>query len=210
MTAMVPSYVLMRSSFRVMTVCLFAGSLLAACGSKEADSTEQSAGVTNATPGGDSKAERPRRDKDKDKGEATMTLGANPWQADRVKASLQDATLTIRASQTEVKGKTVTRQELHLQVRDFKGPGDYETGVTGSRFIGVGIDGEAAAKSEDSAAEAATAALADTKHLMLSQAKVTIAAASETEVSGTFSWQPPAGMEKPAITNGTFRAPISK
>lgn len=53
-----------------------------------------------------------------------MTLGANPWQADRAKASLQGTTLTIRTSQIDVQGKTVNRQERHLQLREFKGPGD--------------------------------------------------------------------------------------
>lgn len=62
--------------------------------------------------------------------------------------------------------------------------------------MGVGVDGEAAAKSEECAEQAATAALADCMHLMLSQANVTITAASDTEVCGTFLWQPPAGIDK--------------
>jgi hypothetical protein len=145
----------------------------------------------------------------KDRGEAAMTLGAASWQASSAKAKLANGTLTIRAGKTDRTDGRVTRQELHLQVSDFTGPGDYKTGFSGSRFLGVGLDVEAAKAAGDeqaAATETVTDALTKAKHLMLSGAMVKVTAASDTEVTGTFSWSPPAGIDQPAITNGTFRA----
>tara|TARA_R110002094_G_scaffold91485_10_gene93685 strand:+ start:907 stop:1590 length:684 start_codon:yes stop_codon:yes gene_type:complete len=156
---------------------------------------------------------RKRSASSKDRGEAAMMLGATQWTADRVKAKLRNSSLTIKASNTERVDGKMTRQELTLVVSDYKGPGDYKTGAMGSRFIGVGVDMDAAKAAGDGEAatrKTLTDVLSDAKHLMLMSAQVTIATASDTEITGSFSWQPPKGMDKPAIKNGTFRALLSQ
>lgn len=142
-----------------------------------------------------------------------MTLGESQWQADRAKARLTNGSLSISASNMDTTGGKVKRQELTLNVADFKGPGDYLTGLSGSRFLGVGIDTDAmksAESDQEKATQAITEGLSGAQHILLSQAKVTITAANDNEISGTFSWQPPAGAKQPAIQNGTFRALLAK
>jgi len=160
--------------------------------------------------GDDSGSGSSRRERaGKDRGEAAMTLGSNQWQAESAKAKLAGGRLTISASNMDTTGGKVQSQRLDLNITDYKGPGDYKTGFSGSRFIGVGIDVDAvkAAQGDDQkATEAITSALSGSSHLMLSNANVTITAANDTEISGTFSWQPPPGLKQPAIQNGTFRA----
>jgi hypothetical protein len=149
----------------------------------------------------------------KDRGEAAMQLGAATWQAESTSAKIENGILTLRATRTDRNDGKVSRQELQLQVRDYKGPGDYTTGM-GSRFIGVGIDAAAVQESAESAqgdaeqgaAKVVTDALSAAKHMMLMAAKVTVTSAGDEQISGTFSWQPPKGLDTPAITNGTFRA----
>jgi len=150
--------------------------------------------------------------KGKDRGTATMTIGGSQWTAERAKAKHTGGKLTISASNMDMTDGKVKRQELQLAIADFKGAGDYKTGITGSRFIGVGFDVEAAKeadKSDEAATKEVTNAVTGAKHLMLSNAEVTITAVSDTEISGSFSWQPHASTKQPAITNGTFRALVS-
>ena len=138
-----------------------------------------------------------------------MKIADVEWSAQRAKAKLKEGRLTIRASSTDTSDGKVERQELHLQIVDYTGPGDYTTGLSGSRFLQVGIDTDAIAAGDDSdeaATKAASSALSGAKHMMLSSAKVTITAASESEISGSFSWQPPKGSKDPALTEGSFRA----
>jgi hypothetical protein len=190
-------------------VVLLVPVLLGSCGK---DKTEGSSGGAE-TAAGAQPEKAPRAKKDgKDRGEATMTIGSLAWEADRVKATRKDGTLTIRATRTKM-GKQASRQELHLQIDAFAGPGDYTTGMSGSRFVGVGLDveaAEAAGDTDDAAKATAAKALSAAEHMMLAGARVLITSASDTEVSGTFSWQPPRGLEKPAIESGTFRAPVGK
>lgn len=182
------------------------GFLLIGCGDKE---SEAPAGDTTA-PAADNK--KKRADKDKDRGEASMTIGPLEWTADRVHATRKNNALTIKASRTDTSGDQVARQELHLVIPDVSGPGDYTVAPAGSLFIGVGIDIEAAkaAGDDDEATkDQATKALSNADMLQLFGTKVTITSASDTEVSGTFSWEPPTD-DKPAITGGSFRAPIEQ
>lgn len=149
----------------------------------------------------------------KDRGAASMTLGSTPWQASSAKARLQNGKLTIDATYMDTTGGKVKRDQLTLSVADFKGPGEYSTGASGSRFIGVGFDTGAAkdaAADEQAATKAVGEMLSGASHLMLMNAKVTVTDANATEISGTFSWQPMKGMKQPAIENGTFRALIAK
>lgn len=146
---------------------------------------------------------------DKDRGEASMQLGGATWQAERAKAKIEDGKLTISASRTDMADGKVSRQSLSLTVREFDGAGDYTTGIAGSSFTAVGMDTkavEAAAESEEASKGALTDMLSKAKHMMLTNAKVTVTAVDDTEVTGTFSWQPTEGSSQPAITGGTFRA----
>lgn len=147
---------------------------------------------------------------DKDRGAAAMTIGDSPWSAERTSAKLLDGKLTIRATRTDMNGGQVARQELLLELPGFRGAGDYMTGLSGSRFLGVGIDTSAAEKGDAAATEAATAAIKGAQMLRLTAAKVVVTAADDHEVSGTFSWQPPQGIDQPAIRDGSFRAPLAK
>ncbi|MCB9879253.1 MAG: hypothetical protein H6835_16785 [Planctomycetes bacterium] len=147
---------------------------------------------------------------EKDRGEASMTLGDATWTAERTSAKLVDGKLSIRASRMDMKGGKIARQELMLEVSGFHGADDYRTSLHGSRFIGVALDAPAAEKGDEAATKAATDALTGAQHLMLSAATVVVTAADEDEVSGTFSWEPPPGMKQPAIRDGRFRAPLAK
>ncbi|MFT4842807.1 MAG: adhesin HecA-like repeat protein [Planctomycetota bacterium] len=158
-------------------------------------------------------AEKGKGRSKRDRGAASMTLGETQWQADSAKAKLRNGNLTISARNLDMTGGQVKSQDLTLSVPDYNGPGDYTTGFSGSRFIGVGIDvdaAKAASGDERATSEAVTDSLLGASHLMLSKAKVTIVAASDVEISGTFSWQPPQGVVQPAIQGGTFRALLAK
>jgi hypothetical protein len=68
---------------------------------------------------------------------------------------------------------------------------------------------EAAAQNGDDAqVDVISKALSQADYLMLSNAKITIESATETEIVGSFSWTPPSTTEAPAITDGKFRAII--
>lgn len=199
----------MRHATTTIAISLFAGLLASGCGKDEG--SDQSAPAAEAkAPATDDKAAPPATQRPaKDRGEASMKLGDTAWTADRVRAKKMNGALRIHASHTEVDNKKVTRQELNLLVPDFHGPGDYVASPGGSRFIGVGMDVKAAAGAADDADQKKLAmdAVSKAKHMLLSGANVHIDAASDTEVSGTFSWQPSGGNDQP-ITDGRFRAPI--
>ena len=194
-------------------VLLVASLALAACGKDSADG-DKSAGAAaakdgNAAGGKATSASKASASKDKDKGELTMKLGDEDWAADRARATRRGTGITIKANQTGRIGDVMQRDELHLAIADFQGPGDYTGDMSGSRFVRVGIDMKAAKASEgdDNAASAeAMKALTGSKHMMLMGAKITITAASDTEVSGTFAWTPPPKVDNPTITGGSFRA----
>ncbi|HUU33239.1 MAG TPA: hypothetical protein VMW48_04200 [Vicinamibacterales bacterium] len=148
----------------------------------------------------------------RDRGAASMTLATVTWQASRASARLATGRLTITANRTQRNDGVRNSQSLILQIADFKGPGDYTVGP-GSMFVGVGIDVEAATAAghdDDAAAKAAVAMLSKAKHLSLLGAKVTITAASDSEISGTFSRPSPPGLDLPGISDGTFRALLGK
>lgn len=144
----------------------------------------------------------------KDRGEAAMTIGGAAWQGSNASAQIDGEKLTIKASHTDVAGGTASRQELHLLVTDYRGAGDYQTALTGSRFLAVGFDTKKAEGGDQAATDALTSALQGATHMTLAGAKVTVASADGAEVVGTFSWQPPPGSKQPAITDGTFRAKV--
>ena len=163
--------------------------------------------------------EKGKREK-KDRGNTSMELGGAAWVATAANARTSGKKMTIRASRTDVTDGDVKRQELHLQLDDFHGAGDYLTGISGSRFIGVGFDtgkakeaarADEATGKQDETAKLAVAAITSAKHLILMNAKVHVDDASDAEVSGTFSWTPPAGLkDAPTITNGKFRALVKQ
>lgn len=156
-----------------------------------------------------SDAQRRTRTPPQDRGDATMSLGEIAWVASRASARLANGTLTISATRSLRQGSVSTRESLTLQLADYKGPGDYVVSPTGSRFVAVGIDDKTIAAAEgddDAATKAALATLSKARHMLLTGAKVTITAASATEISGTFSRPGTPGVDQPAIANGTFRA----
>lgn len=147
----------------------------------------------------------------KDRGEAAMTIGGAAWQSTSASARLTDGKLTIKASNNDLSDGAMKRQELHLLVTEFRGAGDYETAMSGSRFLTVGFDTETAkqADGDDAAAQnAIQSALKGATHMTLAGAKVKVTSSDDTEIVGTFSWQPPEGSKQPAIEGGTFRAKV--
>lgn len=157
----------------------------------------------------DQRKERRRERGKEDRGEGSMTLGGEPWEAERARFRIRDGKLKISLSRSDYDGKTSSRQSLDLRIKDFEGPGAYQVDPMGSRFIGVGIDidkAKAAGKDDDKVKKEAVKAISGAKHMMLSGAKVTISEATDDQIVGTFSWQPPAGLDKPALEDGKFRA----
>lgn len=180
------------------------GLLLAGCG-KESSSSGGGSQPTGA-PAADPASRIARKRPSKDRGEASMKLGDAAWTADRAKARLKDNTLVIRASRMGKVGDTMQRDELHLAVDNFHGPGEYTATMSGSRFIRVGINtSEAATGSDKDVTDEAVKAISGSKHLMLSGAKITVTVASASEVTGTFAWQSPRAGDSP-ISDGSFRA----
>ena len=142
---------------------------------------------------------------------AAMTIGGAAWQSTSASARLTDGKLTIKASNNDLSDGAMKRQELHLLVTEFDGAGDYETAMSGSRFLTVGFDTETAkqADGDDAAAQnAILSALNGATHMTLAGAKVKVTSSDDTEIVGTFSWQPPEGSKQPAIEGGTFRAKV--
>lgn len=181
-----------------------------ACKSDKSSSDSKAAPSTASEPASPTTSEEPgrsgRKRDQKDKGMASVKIDGIAWSAERASASLKDGKLTIRASRMELADGKAKRQELQLHVDNFAGPGDYKTGVGGSRFIGVGLDTKAVASDEAAKAEA-TRAVSNASHVLLSNAQVHIASANDQEVTGTFSWQPQASGQ-PVFTDGSFRAPM--
>jgi hypothetical protein len=180
----------------------------AAAGTPSEKAGEAAANGADADADADVKEKKEKKAK-KDRGDASMSIGGKAWTAESAKAKLAGSKLTIRASRMDMAEGKVSRQELHLQIDDYKGAGDYETGISGSRFVGVGLDTEAAkAAGNDDAktTKVATDALTAAKHMLLMKAKVHIETAGDAEIVGTFSWTPPPGMNDPEISEGKFRA----
>lgn len=148
----------------------------------------------------------------KDRGSASASIGGEPWAASRASARATGDQLHISASKTEmVDGKTQSEQ-LTLVLPGFDGPGDYVTGSLASTFVGVAIDTRRAkeAKSDAEVARKAMGAIAGSRMLMLSNAKVAISSVTDETIEGTFEWTPPEGSGDPAITDGKFRALVRK
>lgn len=147
----------------------------------------------------------------KDKGDASMKLGGSDWTASQASFKLDGGKLTIKASANQFVDNNAMRQELHLQIDDYKGAGSYTTGLAGSRFVSVAVDtgtAEAASKTGDQAKvdEVVTDAISQAGMVTLTNATVVIDSAGETEIVGSFSWTPPTGSKDPEITGGKFRA----
>jgi hypothetical protein len=147
----------------------------------------------------------------KDRGQGSMTIGDDEWTAESARVRVNDHRVNLSMSRTDIVDNTVSRQSLTLSITGFKGPGEYETGgMSGSMFVSVSMDASGAknAGTDKEAGKLITSSLSKARTVQLRGAKVVIVAASETEVSGTFSWSPPAGSKDPEVSNGKFRALI--
>lgn len=189
-----------RSSYlALLLTCLLASG----CGNESSNDPSQDG------PGGAKASQEPRAKRaKKDRGDASMVFDGTAWSAESAKATARGDSLTIRASRMDKVEDVMVREELHFAIREFTGPGDYTSAMSGSRFLRVGINTKsaAAAGSDDAAVgKEITKALQGSKHQMLMGAKITITKVSNSEVSGTFSWTSPTGSGK-TITDGNFRA----
>jgi hypothetical protein len=186
---------------------------IAGCAKGDGAATESEASPGTPAASSAPPEERRRKRPRKDRGSASMKLGGVEWEARTVRPRLSGATLTIAASRTEHLDGKMSRQELHLEIEDFKGPGDYVTDASGSRLVRVTLDvdkARAASADEAGTRKAASDLMSGAKLLMLPGAKVTITAADDAVVIGTFSWTPPPRSDQPALTEGSFRAVYRK
>jgi hypothetical protein len=161
--------------------------------------------------GGDEERRAARAEKDE--GSLSVKIGDAVWSTDKARARLTGKRLGISANRTQRTDAGVDVQRLSLSLSDYEGPGDYDTGITGSTFVRAGFDAEAAAAAEDDDSKAAKLAadtIRDSSVVMLSHAKVRITAADDTFIEGTFEWTPPAGNDGPPMRDGTFRARIAE
>ena len=192
--------------------------LATACDSKPKDESEPTAATPAADEGksegkskADRKADRKRR-RDKDRGEASMMLGDKEWKASRARFKLdENGVLKLSMTKSDYSGEKSSRDSLDLRIKDFKGPGTYTVEPMGSRFIGVAIDikaATAAGDNDEATKKEAMKAISGAKHTLLTGATVEVTAASDDEITGTFSWTPPKGLNKPAMSKGTFRAKL--
>jgi len=157
--------------------------------------------------------QRRTRTPPRDRGDASMTLGTVAWEASGATARLANGRLTISASRSLQASGVSSRQSLILNIQDYEGPGDYVASPFGSMFVVVGIDTAAVAAAEgddDATTHAAIDTLSKAKRMPLLGATITITAASDTEISGTFSRPSPPGVDQPGISNGRFRAVIRR
>ncbi len=147
-----------------------------------------------------------------DKGHATVTKDGAPWTAEACRARIKgDAgdRLSISCSRTASTDGAVSRQEIALSLQPYQGAGDYEMSATGSHYADVNVDSKAAAADPDKDSVLKDS-IAGATLIFLSGAKVTITAASDTAVDGTFSWAPQAGEKGPTLSDGRFHAVIKK
>ncbi|MGE4222313.1 MAG: hypothetical protein AB7I23_03165 [Vicinamibacterales bacterium] len=153
--------------------------------------------------------QRRTRTPPRDRGDASMTLGTVAWEASGATARLANGRLTISANRSLQADGVRSRQSLILNIQDYTGPGDYVASPFGSMFVAVGIDTAALAAAEgddDATTQAAMDTLSKARQMPLMGATITITAASDTEISGTFARPSPPGVDQPAISNGRFRA----
>ncbi len=166
-------------------------------------------GATKVAAGSEENPGKRVREK-KDRGDSSMKIGGVEWLGSSARATARETTggttLTIKTSRSERSDGTVKRQELHLQIESYAGPGDYEVARTGSRFISVGFDTKVADATDDGATQEAMKAITGADHLMLMGAKVHVDTDDGKTITGTFSWTPPKGLDQPEISDGKFRA----
>lgn len=198
--------------------------LLCACDSDNTP-TENAKAQVPAQAAAEAEAEQPKdagkqKRAKRDRGEMSMMLGDVKWEATSARARLKDKKLKITGSRMDGSVQTsMVRQALDLQIADFNGPGSYEVprGHQGmmSNFSVVGLDTKSiteadskpAGEQQDKAmSKELMKSLADAKLVHLGGAKVEITAASDSEISGTFSFDD----GKHQFTDGKFRAVIKK
>ncbi|HET6603194.1 MAG TPA: hypothetical protein VFG21_03115 [Xanthomonadaceae bacterium] len=193
--------------------------LLAACGDQDAasSSADAASGQGASADGRPAREERPSgrsSRRDADKGSASMHIGESDWSANRATARLREGKLRIGANHTQRIGSKMQTESLTLVVEDYAGPGEYTTAAMSSSFTRVAFDvDKAKAAGEDDAATAATAAVAmeslsTADHVSRIQARLTVTAATDEFIDGTFEWAP-AGGGTP-IREGRFHAQVRR
>ncbi len=195
----------------------------------DADKTESASQVAASPPADVAKSDdkpadvaksgdKPRQKKDR--GEMSMMLGTTKWEATSARARIKNKTLKISGSRMDGSVQTsMVRQALDLHIPDFNGPGTYEipNGHAGlmSNFSVVGLDTKSIVESEGSKTEDQAQkdaqkelmkSLSGAKIVHLMGAKVEITKASDTEISGTFSFED----GKHMLKDGTFRAVVKQ
>ena len=179
-----------------------------------ADKPTKSADAPKASPDADAAPEKPKKNKDADKGSAKLKLGDADWTAERASARIKDGKkLRITASRTtRVDGK-INSQRLTLSVGDYNGPGDYVIEGYASSFAGAGVataDVKAAEKDDAKTTKVATEAIKGGSVSLLTGAKVEIESATAEFIDGSFSWSGATVSKGPKNISGTFHARIKE
>lgn len=184
---------------------------LAACDSASTSDKPAEAGAAAAVAGSPGAA----APAGKGRGSATVTMDGAPWAAERctarIKADDGGEKLTLACSRSRSADGGVQSEELKLVVKGYKGPGDYKD-VGNSHFARVTVDTKAAnaAPDEDARDAVMVDSLAGSKVVLIQRATVTITAATEAAIDGTFAWTPEDGKEGPVLADGKFHAVVRR
>lgn len=205
----------MRSSthFLFCIVIVSASLPLAACNKKD-EAADSQGGSANAASAAVDRASGKKRER-KDRGDASVLLGDQKLDDGNARFRLKEGTLSVSLSWNSREGEEQVRRTVDLKVKDYKGPGTYKISSMGSRFVSVGLNVSTAKKATDDGGDEAIKAeamkaISGAQHMILQGADVVINAASDEEVSGQFSWTAPAGLNKPSLSEGRFRATARK
>lgn len=153
--------------------------------------------------------------KGKDYGHATVTIDGAAWAAERCTARVKTEDggekLKLACSRSSQIDGRVQTEEIKLVVKDFKGVGDYAN-IDNSHFTRVVVDTRAAnAAADDSARDqVVTDSLAGAKVVTIIGATLSVTAASDAALDGTFAWTPAPGHEGPVLADGKFHAILRK
>jgi hypothetical protein len=143
----------------------------------------------------------------KDRGNASFSTAGSIWSGNHASARKKEDRLSISASRTERAGDKMKRDQLTLNINDYKGPGHYKANMV-SMFVRVSMN---LPKDKDAPVDARKTlmdALGDASNIRLANADIEITSVSDGYIDGRFSLERPAGTAESTISDGQFHARI--
>ncbi|HET9032900.1 MAG TPA: hypothetical protein VFN25_08340 [Dokdonella sp.] len=197
--------ILRKSEQMIPTTALliFAVALLGMTGCGESASS-----AADAKPAQASAQVKPASSEEKaDRGSARFSTKGTIWEGTRASARIKNDRLRISASRMDRIDDKMQRDQLNLNIGDYKGPGRYKVGMS-SMFVRVSINMPKKEGEEVDAQKTLMDALGNTSNIRLANADIEITSVSGGYIDGTFSMETPAGMPDSTITDGQFHARI--